>query len=131
MIVAKQVLIVGASILAATFSKSASSGEIKEQYVQIAQIEVDPAQLEGYRAAVRQQIQAAIRKEPGVLALYAVSDRDDPAHVTVFEIYKNVAAYQAHLESAHFKKYKAVTEMMVKSLMLVRSSPIMLGAKRT
>ncbi len=38
-------------------------------------------------------------------------------------------AYKAHLEAPHFKKYKATTEKMVKSLKLVRTTPIMLGAK--
>ena len=103
--------------------------ESKERYVQVAQIEVDPVQLRGYRAAVRKQIEAAIREEPGVLVLYAVSDDDNPAHITVFEIYQDRAAYKTHLESAHFKKYKAVTETMVKSLTLIRRMPIMLGAK--
>ena len=129
MIDGKQLLIVGAAILATAFSRSAFSQEIDGQYVQVAQIEIDPAQLENYRAAVREQIEAAIREEPGVLVLYAVSDKDNPANVTVFEIYKDMAAYKAHLETAHFKKYNAVTETMVKSLTRVRSAPIMLGAK--
>jgi quinol monooxygenase YgiN len=129
MIAAKQLLVVGASMLATAFSGSAFSQETDGQYVQVAQIEIDPGQLENYRAAVIEQIEAAIREEPGVLVLYAVSDRDNPAHVTVFEIYKDSAAYKAHLESAHFKKYKVVTETMVKLLTLVRSTPIMLGAK--
>jgi quinol monooxygenase YgiN len=129
MIAAKQLLVVSASMLATAFSGSAFSQETDGHYVQVAQIEVDPAQLENYRAAVIEQIEAAIREEPGVLVLYAVSDRDNPAHVTVFEIYKDTAAYKAHLESAHFKKYKVVTETMVKLLTLVRSTPIMLGAK--
>jgi len=103
--------------------------ESKERYVQVAQIEVDPAQLENYRAAVRKQIEAAIRKEPGVLVLYSVSEEDNPSHITVFEIYQDTAAYKSHLESAHFKKYKAATETMVKSLTLIRMRPIMLGAK--
>ncbi|HTV26289.1 MAG TPA: antibiotic biosynthesis monooxygenase [Xanthobacteraceae bacterium] len=77
---------------------------------------------------IRGQV-TAIREEPGVLVLYAVSDEANPAHITVFEIYQNSAAYRAHLESAHFKKYKAATETMVTSLTLVRSTPIMLGAK--
>ena len=36
-------------------------------------------------------------------------------------------AYRSHLETAHFKKYKATTEKMVKSLKLVQAAPIMLG----
>jgi quinol monooxygenase YgiN len=49
--------------------------------------------------------------------------------VTVFEIYADVKAYQAHLEMAHFKKYKTTTEGMVKSLKLREAVPILLGAK--
>ena len=36
---------------------------------------------------------------------------------------------ESHLASDHFKKYKAATEKMVKSLKLVQTTPIMLGAK--
>jgi quinol monooxygenase YgiN len=129
MIAAKQLLVVGASMLATALPGNAFSRETEEQYVQVAQIEIDPAQLEKYRAAVTEQIEAAVREEPGVIVLYAVSNKDNPAHITVFEIYKDTAAYKAHVESAHFKKYKAVTGTMVKSLRLARSTPIMLGAK--
>jgi quinol monooxygenase YgiN len=126
---ARQLLVVGASILATAFSGSAFSQETDGQYVQVAQIEIDPAQLESYRAAAREQIDAAIREEPGVLVLYSVSEKDNPAHVIVFEIYKDRQAYRSHLETPHFKKYKAVTANMVKSLTLIQSTPIMLGAK--
>ena len=115
--------------MSATFSGGAFLQETERQYVQVAQAEIDPAQLENYLIALREQIEAAIREEPGVLVLYAVSDIENPARLTVFEIYKDTAAYKAHLESAHFKKYKALTETMVKSLALVRSTPIMLGTK--
>ena len=129
MTAAKQLLVVGASMLATAFSGSAFSQETDGQYVQVAQIEIDPAQLESYRAAAREQIDAAIREEPGVLVLYSVSENDNPAHVIVFEIYKDRQAYRSHLETPHFKKYKAVTANMVKSLTLIQSTPIMLGAK--
>jgi quinol monooxygenase YgiN len=64
-----------------------------------------------------------------VLALYSVSDKDNPAHVFVFEIYSDATAYAAHLETAHFKKYKISTQGMVKSLKLRDTIPIQLGAK--
>jgi len=78
---------------------------------------------------VQVQIDAAIRNEPGVLALYAVSEKDYPTHVRVFEVYRDRSGYEAHLRSDHFKKYKATTETMVTSLRLVQAVPIMLGAK--
>jgi quinol monooxygenase YgiN len=125
----RQFLLLSASILAGFLGSRALAQGAQEQYVQLAEIEVDPAQLESYRAAAREQIEAAIRLEPGVLVLYSVSEKDDPAHIKVFEIYRDADAYQAHLQTAHFKKYKASTATMVMSLKLIRTIPIMLGAK--
>ena len=123
-------LIVGASVLVSVLSGRAVSQEMQGQYVQVAEIEIDPSQLEDYKAAVREQIEAAIRLEPGVLVLYAVSEKDNPARVKVFEVYLDTEAYRSHLESGHFKKYKATTMKMVKSLKLVQTAPIMLGVKQ-
>ena len=105
------------------------SEERPERYIQIAEIEVDPAQLDGYKAAATEQIEAAVRLEPGVLVLYSVLNKDNPAHVTVFEIYRDREAYLAHLQAPHFLKYKATVEKMVKSLKLSLVDPIMLGTK--
>ena len=41
----------------------------------------------------------------------------------------NVAVQKAHLETAHFRKYKATTQEMVKSLKLRETLPILLAAK--
>jgi len=125
----KQFFILGASVLVSALGGPAVAQETQGQYVQVAEIEIDPAQMEAYKAAVREQIEAAVRTEPGVLVLYAVSDKNDPTHVRVFEIYRDTDAYKAHLQSVHFKKYKTTTEKMVKSLKLVQVDPIMLGAK--
>ena len=70
-----------------------------------------------------------MRVEPGVLALYAVSEKDNPTNIMVFEIYADENAYRAHLETPHFKKYKTNTLEMVKSLELVETVPILVGAK--
>jgi quinol monooxygenase YgiN len=65
----------------------------------------------------------------GVLALYAVSDKDNSAQITVFEIYADESAYKAHLETPHFLKYKSTTRDMVKSLKLAATVPVMIGVK--
>ncbi|MET0709954.1 MAG: putative quinol monooxygenase [Tardiphaga sp.] len=125
----KQLFVYGASILAATLAGGADAQQADERYVQVAEIEIDPVQLDAYRSAVQEQIDAAIRTEPGVLVLYAVSEKDNPAHVKVFEIYRDRSAYEAHLGSDHFKKYKTRVDKMVKSLKLMQATPIMLGAQ--
>lgn len=126
---ARQLFFLGASILGSILSGPVRAEETQGQYVQFAEIEIDPAELESYKAAVKEHIETAIRAEPGVLVLYAVSAQDNPTHVMVFEIYRDTDAYRSHLESAHFKKYKTTTEKMVRSLKLVRTSPIVLGTK--
>ena len=121
---AKQLLFLGASLVAATECGQAIAQEMQVPYVQVAEIEVDATQLEQYKAAVHEQIETAIRVEAGVLVFYAVADKDSPTHVRVFEIYADKDAYQSHLQSAHFKKYKTTTEKMVRSLKLVQTVPI-------
>ena len=125
---AKQVLVIAATMLAA-MGAPAFAQQAREPYVRVAEIEIDPAQLEAYTAAVKEQIEAAIGLEAGVLALYSVADKDNPAHVFVFEMYADIDAYKAHLETAHFKKYKVATQDMVKSLKLRETIPILLGSK--
>ena len=125
----KHLFFAGASILASMLGGVAAAQETQKPYVQIAEIEIDPAQLEAYKAAVAEHAATAVRAEPGVLVLYAVSEKDNPTRVRVFEVYASTDAYRAHLEAPHFKKYKAVTEKMVKSLKLVQSTPIALAAK--
>jgi quinol monooxygenase YgiN len=97
--------------------------------VRLAELEIDPAQLETYKAFLKEEIETSIRVEPGVLTLYAVAEKANPAHIRMFEMYANEAAYKAHLETPHFKKYKVGTQAMVKSLKLIETTPILLGTK--
>jgi hypothetical protein len=52
-----------------------------------------------------------------------VSEKDDPARITVFEIYTDADAYKAHLETPHFRKFRAATERMVTSPQAARRCP--------
>jgi len=60
-----------------------------------------------------------VRLEAGVLTYYAVADKSDATHITILEIYADTAAYKAHLETSHFKKYKETVQHMVRSLELI------------
>jgi quinol monooxygenase YgiN len=123
-------LLLGASVLTlclccACGSAPAEPGQ--RRVVRLAELEIDPAQLDNYKAALKEEIEASIRLEPGVLTLFAVSG---PTQIRIFETYADVAAYQAHIETPHFRKYKVGTQHMVKSLTLVETDPILLGAKK-
>ena len=97
--------------------------------VRIAELEIDAAQLDAYKSALREEIEASIRLEPGVLTLSAVAVKGSPTQIRIFETYADVKAYHAHLATPHFQKYKTGTQGMVKSLKRIETEPIVLGAK--
>ncbi|MEX6689507.1 antibiotic biosynthesis monooxygenase family protein [Danxiaibacter flavus] len=106
-----------------------ASAQNGQRFMRVARIVVDSAQLDDYKAALKEGMESAVRTEPGVLSLYAVYDKEEPTHVTVFEIYLDEDAYKAHIQTPHFKKYKSTVQNMVKSLELSDVSPIALEAK--
>ncbi|MEQ1587083.1 MAG: antibiotic biosynthesis monooxygenase [Cyclobacteriaceae bacterium] len=49
---------------------------------------------------------------------------EKPTHITILEIYRDVEAYKAHIQTPHFLKYKTGTQYMVKSLELAETVPL-------
>ncbi|WP_090885662.1 putative quinol monooxygenase [Pedobacter rhizosphaerae] len=96
----------------------------------IAKIQVYPQYLDEYKTALAEHAKAAVLLEPGVLALQAVYDKANPQNVTVFEVYASEKAYEIHLKTKHFLKYKNGTLKMVKSLELVEVAPIGIEIKK-
>ncbi|GAB4064078.1 antibiotic biosynthesis monooxygenase [Ancylobacter sonchi] len=97
--------------------------------VRIAELEIEPSQLDAYKVAVKEEMDDAIRLEPGVLAIYSVAEKDRPNSLRFFEIYASDEAYLLHLESPHFKKYVATTQKMIRSRKLIETAPVQLSAK--
>ena len=97
--------------------------------IRIAELEIDPARLAAYRPLLTEEIETSMKNEPGVLMLHAVAERSRPEHIRILEIYANQDAYEAHLRTPHFLKYKTETSGLVRSLTLVDVDPIILAAK--
>jgi quinol monooxygenase YgiN len=98
-----------------------------EVVVRIAQLEIDPANLEAYKRAVKEEMEEAVRIEPGVLAIYAVAEKDNPARLHFFEIYTSHAAYASHRETPHFRKYLAATQSMIRDRRLIEAIPVQMS----
>jgi len=129
---AKQILWAGTLIGACSliWSRSATALPPQDPLVRLAELEIDPAQLGAYEAALKEEIATSIRVEPGVLKLYAVSIKDHPNQIRLFEMYRDQASYQAHLSAPHFKRYKQATQHMIKSLTLIETEPVLLGSRQ-
>ena len=95
-----------------------------EKLVRIAEIEVVPEFLEEYMAFAKEVGEASVKVEPGVLTLFSMQTKEDPCKIYILEIYADQEAYQSHIKTAHFKKYKEGTAKMVKSLKLIDVNPL-------
>lgn len=101
----------------------------EKNLVRLSKITVNPTQIDAYNAFLKEEIEASMRLEPGVLTLYATAEKDAPHKVTILEIYADRAAYEKHLQTPHFQKYKQGTLEMVKELELVDVKPLIPGLK--
>lgn len=106
-----------------------SNAQDNHTMYRIAKIKVDASQLEKYTIALKEQMNAAIKLEPGVLSYTVVADKKDATSITIFEVYANLQAYQSHIVAPHFKKYKETVKDMVLSLELIDTDLIVRAKK--
>ena len=92
--------------------------------VRLSKIEVYPQYIDEYIKYAVEVGEVSLRTEPGVLTMYAVKDKENPCLVTILETYSSKNAYEKHIASAHFQKYKKGTLHMVKSLQLCDQTPL-------
>lgn len=90
-----------------------------DMLVRIAEVEVFPQYLEAYLSFARKVAKTSVQIEPGVISVFPMQPEDNPNLVRILEIYANKEAYQSHINSAHFQKYKTSTPHMIKDLKLV------------
>lgn len=111
-------------VILITFVSPSVHAQEKSNYVRIARIVVKQDALEKFQLALKEGMETSVAKEPGVLSLRAMYDKKQPTHITVFEIYADLAAYNLHIQTPHFKKYKDTVADMVLSLELIDVEPI-------
>ena len=90
----------------------------------IAEIEVYTEHLSEYLAAAKAVGAESVAKEPGVVCIFPMQKKEHPTQIRIVEIYRDEAAYKAHLETPHFKAYKDGTYHWVKSLNLEPMLPL-------
>lgn len=103
---------------------SAATAQQEETKIRIAEIEIHPEHVSEYMAILKEEAEASVRLEPGVLAIFPMYLREDSTQIRILEIYAGHDAYQSHLKTPHFQKYKTTTIKMVKSLNLVDMNAI-------
>ncbi len=92
--------------------------------VRLAEIEVYPQYLTEYLSYANEVDRLSVEREPGVVCLFPMQSAEDSTHIRILEIYASEEAYQSHLKTDHFQKYKQGTLHMVKDLKLPSMKPL-------
>lgn len=74
---------------------------------------IHPESLPAFLPLMRAQAENSLDLEPDCLRFDIWSDDADPEAVYLYEIYRDAAAFQVHLESDHFKSFNDATLAMV------------------
>ncbi|WP_258100825.1 putative quinol monooxygenase [Marinoscillum pacificum] len=109
------------SLLTWSCTQSTKESDMKpeDMMIRIAEIEIDSTYFDDYISILKEESAASIALEPGVLCIYPMYRKDDPTSIRLLEIYADRNAYESHLKTEHFLKYKTSTMHMVISLKLI------------
>jgi quinol monooxygenase YgiN len=106
-----------------------SNAPAGDLYIRLIKMELDSSAIENFNDLGSTVMLPGIKEEPGVLVMYVAAEKKRPTHVSILEVYENLAAYNKHLEAPHYVKYKEESRKLVKSLKLIDVNPIFLGSK--
>ncbi len=79
-------------------------------YVIIACIQIVPGHKEGFIKAMIEDAEGSVNDEPGCLRFDVIQDAGDENRIWLYEVYKDAAAFQAHTEAPHYKKFAATVK---------------------
>lgn len=124
----KKLCVISALIITLVSCENKENADTTVDYnnmiVRIAELEIVEEQLKNYLTELNIEARASMERESGVISIFPMSDKETPSKITIVEIYADENAYEAHLETPHFKKYKTTTAEMVKSLKLIDMSAV-------
>lgn len=79
-------------------------------YVIIASMQIKEGHKAEFIPALLEDAKASVSKEPGCLRFDVIQDAGDANRVWLYEVYRNEAAFQAHLKTPHLNKLLATVK---------------------
>lgn len=68
---------------------------------------------EAFLTAIKVNAAASVANEPGCLVFDVSQDRADADVIYLYEIYTDVDAYEAHIQTAHFRDSRPLVEPLI------------------
>jgi quinol monooxygenase YgiN len=84
-------------------------------FVLIAEFQVKPEAVETFIPLIMANANASVHAEKGCMQFDVTQQNDDPTKFSLYEIYSDEAAFEAHGKSPHFQDFAAKTKDMMVS----------------
>lgn len=89
------------------------------RYVIIVEFSLNDGALKQFMPLMLANAKASLDKEPGCERFDVLQKPAQPNEIVLYEIYRDRAAFDAHLASAHFKEFSAATAALIGSKRIV------------
>jgi (4S)-4-hydroxy-5-phosphonooxypentane-2,3-dione isomerase len=87
--------------------------EILSGFVVCVEFEIRPELFDTFRPLMVENARASLRDEPGCRQFDVCVPADGAPRILLYEVYDDEAAFEAHLEAAHFKHFTEATRTMI------------------
>ena len=84
------------------------------RYVIIVEFTLNDGALERFMPLMLANAKASLDKEPGCDRFDVLQKAAEPNEIVLYEIYRDRAAFDEHLKSAHFKAFNAETAALIR-----------------
>lgn len=92
-------------------------------------IDVKPEFSQKFKDVVIPEMEQSLKVEAGVLAMYAVKDKNNANRWYFYEIYGSKTSYETHLKTPHFQEYITKTAEMISYKEAIAVTPSLLMNK--
>jgi (4S)-4-hydroxy-5-phosphonooxypentane-2,3-dione isomerase len=82
-------------------------------FVLIAELQVKPDSVAKFVPLILANAQASVKNEPGCLQFDVTQQNDDPTKFSLYEVYTDAAAFEAHGKMPHVQEFFAASKDMI------------------
>jgi (4S)-4-hydroxy-5-phosphonooxypentane-2,3-dione isomerase len=75
-------------------------------YVLVVTIDIKPGYKDRFVAEMLDDARGSVRDEPGCVRFDVIQDEKEPNRIYLYEVYKDRAAFDYHMATPHFLKWK-------------------------
>jgi quinol monooxygenase YgiN len=92
-----------------------AQSEAGHYYVVTVDFGTAPENFDRFKQIMNENAKASVTNEPGCRQFNVYEVASAPNHLFLFEVYEDDAAFQQHVNSAHFKHFKDVSDPIITS----------------